>query len=173
MVKFNSLYANIHWLLSDDNLYELLNGSWYAHPGLFQVGRPLFTKPHQLDVLREDVQVQQADLLNVDVGGIITEHGIRNNIQIALQYMEAWLRGKGCVPIHYLMEDAATAEISRSQLWQWAKHQAVTQNGRRITGNYLLHVLDEELGKIKVTMDQGRFQKSKFPRAAQALGNHS
>jgi malate synthase len=101
------------------------DGTWVAHPGLVAIAQAEFdavlTGPNQLDRLREDVQVGAEDLLR-PVSGTITEAGFRANIRIALQYLAAWLGGNGCVPIDNLMEDAATAEISRSQLWQWIRH---------------------------------------------------
>ncbi|KAF9291438.1 hypothetical protein BGZ74_000361, partial [Mortierella antarctica] len=95
----------------------------------------------------------------------ITENGIRANVSVSLMYMEAWLRGAGCVPIHNLMEDAATAEISRSQLWQWAKHGAKTDAGVTVTAEYLLKVLDEEVAKLAKEMGEQRFKASKIPQA--------
>ncbi len=101
------------------------DGTWVAHPGLEAIARAEFdavlTGPNQLDRLREDVAVTAADLLK-PVSGTITEAGFRSNIRVALLYLSAWLGGNGCVPIHHLMEDAATAEISRAQLWQWIRH---------------------------------------------------
>ena len=98
------------------------DGTWIAHPGLAEIANTAFEevlrgRANQLDVLRADVQVQPADLLQVPEGAI-TEEGVRNCIRVGVQYLEAWLRGNGCVPLYHLMEDAATAEICRAQLWQ-------------------------------------------------------
>ncbi|KAG0039890.1 hypothetical protein BGZ82_006295 [Podila clonocystis] len=123
------------------------------------------TWPNQLHIRRDDVHVTASDLLNTDVKGAITEAGIRANVSVSLIYMEAWLRGLGCVPIHNLMEDAATAEISRSQLWQWAKHGARTIDGTVVTPKYLLKVLDEETQLLAQSMGEQRFQASKMIQA--------
>ncbi|MDH3978093.1 MAG: malate synthase A, partial [Gammaproteobacteria bacterium] len=101
------------------------DGTWIAHPGLADIALTAFdevmTGPNQLDVMRDDVEITAADLLKVPTGDI-TEAGLRENIRVGIQYTEAWLRGYGCVPLYNLMEDAATAEICRSQVWQWIKH---------------------------------------------------
>ncbi|KAG0229534.1 hypothetical protein BGW42_006425 [Actinomortierella wolfii] len=146
------------------------DGTWVAHPDLVKIATAIFNEhmpqPNQLHVRREDVHVTAHDLLNTNVqGGKITEAGIRANISVSLMYMEAWLRGLGCVPIHNLMEDAATAEISRSQLWQWAKHNAKTHDGKQITPGYLLQVLEEETSKLAKEMGEQRFKASKIPQA--------
>jgi len=112
------------------------DGTWVAHPGLVAIARAEFdavmTGPNQLDRLRDDVQVTAEDLLR-PVSGTITENGLRSNIRVALLYLAAWLGGNGCVPIDNLMEDAATAEISRAQLWQWIRHpQAYLEGGNKI-----------------------------------------
>ncbi|HET7674068.1 MAG TPA: malate synthase A, partial [Gammaproteobacteria bacterium] len=124
------------------------DGTWVAHPGLVPVAMEVFDAhvpgPNQLGRLREDVQVTAADLLRVP-GGAITEAGVRNNISVAIQYLAAWLRGSGCVPINHLMEDAATAEIARTQLWQWLHHGAALDDGRRIDTALLNHFMDSEL----------------------------
>ncbi|KAJ1968557.1 hypothetical protein IWQ62_001176 [Dispira parvispora] len=130
------------------------DGTWVAHPALVKIALEIFDQhmpqPNQLYVRREDVQVTAADLLNPRVaGGKVTEVGIRTNLSVGLIYTEAWLRGSGCVPIHNLMEDAATAEISRSQLWQWAYHGHRTDEGVTIAPAYLLRLLDEEVNKLK------------------------
>jgi malate synthase len=113
------------------------DGTWVAHPGLVAIARAEFDAvmkgPNQLDRLREDVQVTAEDLLR-PVSGPITERGLRSNIRIAILYLASWLDGNGCVPIDNLMEDAATAEISRAQLWQWIRHSgARLENGQPIT----------------------------------------
>ncbi|KAF9902681.1 hypothetical protein EC991_004639 [Linnemannia zychae] len=150
------------------------DGTWVAHPDLVKLALVVFNEhmpqPNQLHVRREEVEVTAADLLNTTVkGGKITETGIRANVSVSLMYMEAWLRGAGCVPIHNLMEDAATAEISRSQLWQWAKHQAKTDKGVTVTPQYLLKVLDEETDKLAKEMGEQRFKASKIELAKKHL----
>jgi len=131
------------------------DGSWVAHPDLVPVCREVFDgvlgdKPNQRDRLREDVHVSAADLLAVDkTPGEITEAGLRNNIDVALRYLAAWLNGSGAVAIHNLMEDAATAEISRSQVWQWIHNGVKLPDGTLITKELVDRILDEELAKIR------------------------
>ncbi|MGI5168390.1 malate synthase A [Spirillospora sp. CA-253888] len=134
------------------------DGSWVAHPDLVPVCREVFDgvlgdKPNQRDRLREDVTVSAADLLNIKATpGAITEAGLRGNIDVALRYLAAWLNGSGAVAIHNLMEDAATAEISRSQVWQWIYNGVSTQEGRKITKEWVAELLDEELAKIRAEL---------------------
>jgi malate synthase len=124
------------------------DGTWVAHPGLVPVALEVFNKympsPNQLSVRREDVNVTAADLLQVPTGDI-TEEGLRWNIDVGLQYLAAWLGALGCVPIYNLMEDAATAEICRAQLWQWAKHGAKLQSGRTITHEMIEALIEERV----------------------------
>ncbi|WP_410338916.1 malate synthase A [Sphaerobacter thermophilus] len=130
------------------------DGTWVAHPDLVPVAqaefdRVLGDRPHQKDQLREDVQVTAADLLAFQVpGGTITEEGIRNNVSVALQYINSWLQGVGAAAIFNLMEDAATAEISRAQLWQWLHHGARTAGGGQFTAERYERIRDEELAKL-------------------------
>ena len=134
------------------------DGSWVAHPDLVPICREVFDgvlgdKPNQRDRLREDVNVSAADLLNIkDTPGEITETGVRNNIDVALRYLATWLDGAGAVAIHNLMEDAATAEISRSQVWQWIYNGVSTAEGKKITKEWVQQLLDEELGKIRAEL---------------------
>ena len=134
------------------------DGSWVAHPDLVPVCREVFDgvlgdKPNQRDRLREDVSVSAADLLNVKATpGDITEAGLRNNIDVALRYLATWLNGSGAVAIHNLMEDAATAEISRSQVWQWIYNGVSTAEGKKITKEWVEQLLDEELAKIRAEL---------------------
>ncbi|KAI8377536.1 malate synthase A [Radiomyces spectabilis] len=148
------------------------DGTWVAHPDLVKIALEIFNEhmpqPNQIHVRRDDVVVKNTDLLDINFKGSITEKGIRDNIQIGLAYMESWLRGVGCVPIHFLMEDAATAEISRSQLWQWARHQATTAEGIKITPKYLLQVLDEETDKIRQQLGS-KYGNSKYEAAKKAF----
>jgi malate synthase len=147
------------------------DGTWVAHPALVPLAMEIFDAhmpgPNQLDRLREDDRVSAADLLQV-VKGKITEAGVRENISVGLQYMTAWLDGNGCVPINNLMEDAATAEISRAQLWQWVHHETgVLDEGRNITYEYFRKLLDEEMEKIRGAVGDQRFASGSFRRAAE------
>jgi malate synthase len=126
------------------------DGTWIAHPGLAEVAHSAFDAsraPNQLHVLREDVQVSAADLLRVPEGSI-TEGGVRHNIRVGVRYLMAWLSGLGCVPLYDLMEDAATAEICRAQLWQWLRHEARLANGEAFTHARFQSLLHEELQTI-------------------------
>lgn len=127
------------------------DGSWVAHPGLVPIALEAFNAampgPNQIDRHRDDVQISGADLLAVPTGAI-SEAGVRMNIQVGIRYTEAWLGGNGCVPLFNLMEDAATAEISRAQLWQWSKHGAETEEGMVLTRDTVSGMIGEELGKI-------------------------
>jgi malate synthase len=148
------------------------DGTWVAHPGLVPVAREIFDrklgdKPNQLDVLRADVSVTAADLLAVPTG-TKSEDGLRHNIKVGVQYLESWLRGVGCVPLYNLMEDAATAEISRTQVWQWLRHGAVLDapgGGHALTVERFDQVLDEEMLKIKAEIGEARFNGGKFTDA--------
>jgi len=132
------------------------DGTWVAHPGLVPLAKEIFDAAmpgaNQLDKLRDDVQVTAADLLALPQGKI-TEDGLRKNINVGLLYLKAWLSGNGCVPIHNLMEDAATAEISRTQLWQWRKHKAKLGDGRLIDDALMQKMLDEETAKLRAAGD--------------------
>jgi len=127
------------------------DGTWVAHPGLIPVAMEVFNRlmpqKNQRDKLREDVNVGQKDLLQMHQG-TISEAGVRNNMNVSIQYMANWLKGNGCVPIFNMMEDAATAEISRSQLWQWMHHGAKTDAGQAIDEAFIRKIADEEVVKI-------------------------
>jgi len=128
------------------------DGTWVAHPGLVPVAMEVFNRlmptPNQLHVVKEKTSFVAADLLTVPPG-TITEAGLRNNISVSVQYLANWFNGNGCVPIFNLMEDAATAEIARSQIWQWIHHdKGVLDNGHAITESLYLQLLDEELAKL-------------------------
>ncbi|MBE3552071.1 MAG: malate synthase A [Kyrpidia tusciae] len=147
------------------------DGTWVAHPGLVPVAMEVFDRlmptPNQLDRKREDVHVSAADLIQVPEGPI-TEQGLRTNISVGIQYIEAWLRGSGAVPIFNLMEDAATAEISRAQVWQWIRHpRGVLEDGRKVTVELFRQVLDEELNKIKAELGEDRFAGGRYSEAAE------
>jgi malate synthase len=128
------------------------DGTWVAHPGLVATARAIFDEvmpgPNQLDRLREDVKVEADDLLRVPTGPI-TEEGLRMNVRVGVQYLAAWLSGSGCVPLYDLMEDAATAEISRAQVWQWIRHGARLSDGRTVDAQLLSAIQDEELQRIQ------------------------
>src|SRR5207249_1014248 len=156
------------------------DGTWVAHPGLVPLAKAVFDGampgPHQIGLVRADVRASASDLLAIPQGEI-TEKGLRTNIDVGIRYLEAWLRGTGCVPIHHLMEDAATAEISRSQVWQWVRHGArlssagtgttggasrAGASGASVTPELVERTIGEELAKIReeigaATFDAGRF----------------
>jgi malate synthase len=131
------------------------DGSWVAHPDLVPICKDVFDsvlgdKPNQLAKQREDVQVTAADLLAISkTPGTITEAGLRSNISVGLQYLASWLAGNGAVAIFNLMEDAATAEISRSQIWQWVHNDIPLDDGRTITTEMVEQFIDEELTRIR------------------------
>jgi malate synthase len=145
------------------------DGTWVAHPGLAPVATEVFDRimpgPNQLNVMREDVNVSAKDLLEVPKGEI-TEGGLRNNISVGVQYVEAWISGNGCVPLYNLMEDAATAEISRTQVWQWIKQPTgVLNDGRKVTVELFRQILDEEMDNIRREVGEERFSKGRFTEA--------
>ena len=133
------------------------DGTWVAHPGLVPIAMEVFDRlmpnPNNVARQRQDVHVTAADLLAVPQG-TISEAGVRMNINVGIQYVEAWLRGTGCVPIYNLMEDAATAEISRAQLWQWRKHGAAIAGGPAIDDALLTRLFQEEVDKIKASVGE-------------------
>ncbi len=146
------------------------DGTWVAHPGLVQIAKEEFDRamptPNQIHRRRDDVHVTAKDLLKLPKGEI-TEAGLRTNIDVGIQYMASWLRGMGCVPIYHLMEDAATAEISRTQVWQWVHHpQGVLADGRKVTPEMCRDVMAEELGKIKSAVGEARFAQGHYEKAA-------
>ena len=137
------------------------------HPGMVQLALDVFDarmpQSNQIDKKREDVRVTAADLLHFGPSEPITEQGLRTNVSVGVQYLEAWLRGSGAVPIFNLMEDAATAEISRAQVWQWIRHpRGALSDGRKVTKELFRSVLDEELGKIKSGLGEERFAERKY-----------
>lgn len=149
------------------------DGTWVAHPGLVPIAMAEFDAvmkgPNQIERKREDVRVTATDLLKVP-DGTITEAGLRNNISVSLQYLESWLRGVGCVPINNLMEDAATVEISRAQIWQWMRHsRGVLDDGRRVTLDLFHQLLMEELEKLKDALGEQLYRTRKFTPAAAIL----
>ncbi len=145
------------------------DGTWIAHPGLAAIAREAIAEvmsgPNQLAVRREDVRVSARDLLTVPEGQI-TEGGLRGCIRVGVQYLESWLRGNGCVPLYHLMEDAATAEICRAQLWQWLQHGARTSDGEPVTVARFDRLLTEELSRIHEEVGAERLTAGVFPTAA-------
>lgn len=149
------------------------DGTWVAHPALVPIAMDIFDKymptPHQKHVKREDVQVTAADLLHIPTG-TITEAGLQNNINVALHYIAAWLSGNGCVPLHNLMEDAATAEIARAQLWQWVRYpKGQLADGRQITVELFRDKLAHELHSIRAQVGDQVYQHGRFALAAKLL----
>jgi malate synthase len=147
------------------------DGSWVAHPDLVPVCKEVFDRvlgdrPNQLDRLRDDVHVSADDLLAMAaVDGRATEAGLRNNVDVGLRYLEAWLRGNGAVGIHNLMEDAATAEISRSQIWQWVHNDVRLDTGEPVTPDLVRRIADEELAAIRDDIGAQAYEAGRFPTA--------
>ena len=143
------------------------DGTWVAHPDLVPVAMEVFDKlmptPNQLYVKREDV-IGQKELLEVHTG-TKTEAGFRENIRVGVQYIEAWLRGRGAVPIYNLMEDAATAEISRSQIWQWLTFGAKLEGGQKVTKAFFERCLKEEMERVKEEVGPENYAKGRFKEA--------
>jgi malate synthase len=150
------------------------DGTWIAHPGLAPVALEAFdgvmSGANQLGVLREDVHVTAADLLQRPEG-VVTEEGVRHNIRVGIQYVEAWLRGSGCVPLYNLMEDAATAEISRAQLWQWLRHGVRLADGRVLDLALFNALLGEELERIHREIGRDALAGRVFPTATRLFTN--
>ncbi len=145
------------------------DGTWVAHPGLVPVAMEVFDRlmptPNQLSKV-PDVAIKAQDLLQIPQG-TITEAGLRGNVSVSIQYVAAWLGGLGCVPINNLMEDAATAEISRAQIWQWIKHPAgMLEDGRKVSVELFRAIAREELGKLRNAVGVHAFEKGNFERAA-------
>jgi malate synthase len=147
------------------------DGTWVAHPGLIEVAKAVFDQhmptPNQLHRKRDDVQVRAKDLLHFKPEKPITEQGLRNNISVGIQYIGAWLAGNGCVPVYNLMEDAATAEISRSQIWQWIRSpKGVLDDGRKVTKELFHKLLPEELAKIRTLLGEDPWRAGRYEEAA-------
>ena len=149
------------------------DGTWVAHPDLIPVAmaefdRVLGDRPNQIGKQRDDVSVTAGDLLNPMVeDGAITEGGVRTNVSVGIRYMAAWLTGTGAAAIDNLMEDAATAEISRSQIWQWVRHGARLQDGEAVTASMVRQVAAQELSLIRETIGNDRYEAGRFDRAWQ------
>ncbi len=148
------------------------DGTWVAHPALVATAREVFDArmagSNQIGRLREDVHVTAADLLSMPPGAI-TEAGLRTNVAVAIRYLEAWLRGQGAVPIFNLMEDAATSEISRSQVWQWIRHGARLDDGRIITAELYREIRREEMETLRREVGDMRWGATRFEDAAAIL----
>jgi malate synthase len=144
------------------------DGTWVAHPDLVPLAKGVFDElmpsKNQLHVKREDVRAGQADLLEVHEG-TRTEAGFRENIRVGVQYVEAWLRGRGAVPLYNLMEDAATAEISRSQIWQWIHYGAALDSGVTVAADFFERCLDEEMAKVRNEIGAKAYDAGRFPEA--------
>ena len=147
------------------------DGTWVAHPGLVSIAREAFDKvmktPNQIAKQREDVNVTAADLLNFQPQAPITENGLRMNINIGIQYMGAWLAGTGCVPIFNLMEDAATAEISRAQIWHWIRSpKGVLEDGRKVSRELFQQLVPQELVKVREILGEKGYAAGKYEEGA-------
>ncbi len=147
------------------------DGTWVAHPGLVQIAKSVFDQhmptPNQVHRKRDDVNVTAKDLLDFQPEKPITEAGLRNNISVGIQYIGAWLAGNGCVPVFNLMEDAATGEISRSQIWQWMRSpKGVLDDGRKVTRELFRKLLPEELAKVRTLLGEEAWSAGKYEEAA-------
>ena len=144
------------------------DGTWVAHPGLVSLARTIFDEhmpaKNQIERKREDIHIGREDLLRVHEG-TRTEAGLRHNVRVGVQYVEAWLRGSGCVPIYNLMEDAATAEISRAQVWQWLHYGVATDDGVAVTPARFRQAVDEEMERVRREVGDARFAKGRFEEA--------
>jgi malate synthase len=146
------------------------DGTWVAHPGLVSIAMEEFNRvmpqANQIERLRDDVTIRSTDLLKCP-DGTITEAGLRSNISVGVQYMASWLSGNGCVPLYNLMEDAATAEISRTQVWQWVHHpKGILDDGRRVDIALFKAVMQEEMTKIKTALGDEAYARGHFAQAA-------
>ena len=153
------------------------DGTWVAHPGMVETAKEVFDEimpqPNQIDKQREDVDPTAAELLEKPEG-TITEDGFRNNISVGVQYLGAWLAGRGAVPVFGLMEDTATAEISRAQVWQWIHNpNGVFEDGTEVTEELFHRILDEELEKIKDIVGEERYRNDEFGKAAELFARIS
>jgi malate synthase len=144
------------------------DGTWVAHPDLVPVAREVFDRmmpeKNQITRVRQHVRVLREDMLQIHAG-TKTEEGFRLNIRVGVQYLEAWLRGRGAVPIYNLMEDAATAEISRAQIWQWIKYEAELEGGMMVTPKFFDRALEEEMERVRQEVGADNFAKGRFAEA--------
>ncbi len=152
------------------------DGTWVAHPGMVALATEVFDRlmpqPNQLDRLREDLTVTDADMIEVHAG-VRTERGMRENIRVGVQYIEAWLRGRGAVPLYNLMEDAATAEISRAQIWQWIRFNAALDDGRKVTPELFKTALADEMAALRDTLTPAVYDAGRFPEAIELFSKMS
>jgi malate synthase len=147
------------------------DGTWVAHPGLVELARGVFDQhmpgPNQVHRKRDDVEVTARELLDFQPQRPITEAGLRGNISVGIQYIGAWLAGNGCVPVYHLMEDAATAEISRSQIWQWIRSsRGVLDDGRKVTEDLVRGLLPEELARVRTLLGEEGWAAGRYEEAA-------
>jgi malate synthase len=158
----------------EDKLREATDGcdgTWVAHPDLVALATEVFddvlgSSPNQIDRQRPDVDVTAADLVDFEIeGGTITEGGVRQNVDVAIQYLASWLRGTGAAAIYNLMEDAATAEISRSQIWQWVRSSSRTVEGDDITPAYVTKIADEETDRLRAELGHDEYEQGRFDEA--------
>jgi malate synthase len=158
----------------DDKVREAndgFDGTWVAHPDLVQIATECFDKvlgerPNQIDRRRDEVRVEAPQLIDVAIpDGSVTEDGLRVNVSVGIQYIESWLRGNGAAAINNLMEDAATAEISRSQVWQWVHHAARLRDGGRVTPELVRRIEDEELVRLRESLGEEAFRRGRFEDA--------
>ena len=168
------------WVLNKitgDKTLEVKNGhdgSWVAHPGLADTAKAVFdtalgARKNQLDILREEDAHIFAEELLAPCEGERTEEGMRHNIRVAVQYIEAWIGGNGCVPIYGLMEDAATAEIARASIWQWIKHKKSLSNGKTVTADFFRACLLEEMQTLKKELGASKFTQGQYEQAGRLM----
>ncbi len=147
------------------------DGTWVAHPDLVPVAHGVFdevlgAKPNQVDRMRDEVHVTAKELTDIHIdGGTITEEGVRTNVRVGILYLESWLRGTGAAALFNLMEDAATAEISRSQIWQWVHNGAQLDGGTTVTADYVRKIVDDEMAAIRGAVGEERFSSGRFDDA--------
>jgi malate synthase len=155
---------------------DCFDGSWVAHPDLVTVAREPFAerlgdKPNQVDRQRPEVSVTAAQLLDLgSTPGAVTEEGVRLNVSVGIQYIASWLRGNGAAAINNLMEDAATAEISRSQIWQWVRHGVTLEEGPQITADFVREIQQQELARLRETVGKQAFTEGRYEEAAGLFG---
>lgn len=169
--------AQVQEKIRNDKMLEATNGhdgTWVAHPGLADTAMGVFNqvlgeRSNQLDVSRMSDAPITAEELLAPCDGVRSEEGMRHNIRVALQYIEAWISGNGCVPIYGLMEDAATAEISRASIWQWIQHGKSLDNGQQVTKDLFRQYLAEEIEVVKSELGDERFNSGRFEEAAELM----
>ncbi|MGL6055356.1 MAG: malate synthase, partial [Vibrio metschnikovii] len=175
--KDPALNAQVLEKIRHDKMLEAMNGhdgTWVAHPGLADTAMEVFNqvlgeRRNQLDVTRLSDAPIRAEALLAPCDGPRSEQGMRHNIRVALQYVEAWISGNGCVPIYGLMEDAATAEISRASIWQWIQHGKTLDNGQVVTKTLFRDYLAQEIEVVKAEVGQARFDQGRFTEAAELI----